>query len=481
ITVAILDDGVEFTHPDFSPAQWSATSSYDFTSKHAIPLPIEDEDVHGTRCAGQIAAVPNNSVCGVGVAFGARIAGERLLTHGTTDAIEAQALNFKSQVNDIYSSSWGPDDDGESVDGPGRLSMKALETGVRVGRQGRGSIFVFASGNGGKEADNCNFDGYANSIYTVAVGAINHRGVMPVYGELCSAHLAVTYSGGAGHGIWTTDVNGSCTGSHSGTSATAPIASGIIALMLSTRPNLSWRDIQDLIVKNSDPTDPTDPEWNLNGAGLRVSHKYGFGKLNANRLVQAAESLSPNHLLPTKQLHFTKTTHLNTRVPQPIQTTDFNEPIFQSTVSITPRDLERDNNTLSRLEHVQVKIHLVHPARKHLTILLVSPAGTKSFLATPRPNDLSRDGFDPWTFMTVHHWGESPFGEWTLEVYSEDGAGVGRNLVSEEDVFHFWSLTVRGTCEQWDVVVGEDGVRVCGEQRRVSAKELPPVREASSD
>lgn len=46
----------------------------------------------------------------------------------------------------------------------------ALAHGVLAGRKGYGSIFVVASGNGGHFKDNCNFDGYANSIYTVTIG-----------------------------------------------------------------------------------------------------------------------------------------------------------------------------------------------------------------------------------------------------------------------------------------------------------------------
>ena len=41
---------------------------------------------------------------------------------------------------------------------------------VEYGREGYGSIFVVASGNGGEAYDNCNFDGYANSIYTITIG-----------------------------------------------------------------------------------------------------------------------------------------------------------------------------------------------------------------------------------------------------------------------------------------------------------------------
>ena len=46
--------------------------------------------------------------------------------------------------------SWGPDDDGKTVDGPGRLAARAFVQGVSTGRKGKGSIFVWASGNGGR-------------------------------------------------------------------------------------------------------------------------------------------------------------------------------------------------------------------------------------------------------------------------------------------------------------------------------------------
>jgi proprotein convertase subtilisin/kexin type 5 len=47
----------------------------------------------------------------------------------------------------------------------------ALEKGAEIGRRGLGSIFVWASGNGGI-SDDCNCDGYTNSIYTIAISAV---------------------------------------------------------------------------------------------------------------------------------------------------------------------------------------------------------------------------------------------------------------------------------------------------------------------
>ncbi|XP_056308747.1 proprotein convertase subtilisin/kexin type 6-like, partial [Danio aesculapii] len=135
--------------------------------KQVSPFPI----LHGTRCAGVVAASANNSLCIVGIAYNAKIGGVRMLDGDMTDMVEAQSLSLRQQYIDIYSSSWGPDDDGRTVDGPGPLARLALENGIRKGRKGRGSIFVWASGNGGQSQDHCSCDGYTNSIYTISVGS----------------------------------------------------------------------------------------------------------------------------------------------------------------------------------------------------------------------------------------------------------------------------------------------------------------------
>jgi len=67
------------------------------------------------------------------------------------------------------------------------------------GRKGRGSIFVWASGNGGRDGDSCNCDGYTNSIYTLSMSSATENGQVPWYSEACSSTLATTYSSGSGN------------------------------------------------------------------------------------------------------------------------------------------------------------------------------------------------------------------------------------------------------------------------------------------
>ena len=53
-----------------------------------------------------------------------------MLDGDVTDAVEASSLTHRRDYIDIYSSSWGPDDDGITVDGPGNLTVKALREGI---------------------------------------------------------------------------------------------------------------------------------------------------------------------------------------------------------------------------------------------------------------------------------------------------------------------------------------------------------------
>ena len=198
-TVAIVDDGLDMYSDDLKD-NYYAEGSYDFNDKTLEPKPRLSDDRHGTRCAGEVAAAKNN-VCGVGVAYDSKVAGIRILSKLITDADEAIAMNYAYQHNQIYSCSWGPPDDGKSMDAPGLLIKRAMLNAVQNGRGGLGSIYVFASGNGAANDDNCNFDGYTNSIYSITVGAIDRKGLHPYYSEKCSAQLVVTYSSGSGDAI----------------------------------------------------------------------------------------------------------------------------------------------------------------------------------------------------------------------------------------------------------------------------------------
>ena len=116
------------------------------------------------------------------------------------------------------------------------FSHSQIHKGINKGRKGRGSIFVWATGNGGRFSDYCSCDGYINSPYTISIGAVDNCGRKPWYSEPCPGTFAVTYSSGEATGqqdkqIATTDLKGLCTKAHTGTSAAAPLAAGMFIIL----------------------------------------------------------------------------------------------------------------------------------------------------------------------------------------------------------------------------------------------------------
>merc|ERR1711881_830128 len=237
VTTAIMDDGVDYMHPDILH-NYNARASYDFSSNDPYPYPRYTDDwfnSHGTRCAGEVSGARDNGVCGTGVAYDSMVAGIRMLDQPyMTDLIEANSMGHAPNLIDIYSASWGPTDDGRTVDGPRNATMRAIVRGVNEGRKGLGNIYVWASGDGGED-DDCNCDGYAASMWTISINSAINTGENAHYDESCSSTLASTFSNGAkdpNTGVATTDLYGKCTRTHSGTSAAAPEAAGVFALAL---------------------------------------------------------------------------------------------------------------------------------------------------------------------------------------------------------------------------------------------------------
>ncbi|XP_072525325.1 proprotein convertase subtilisin/kexin type 7 isoform X1 [Salminus brasiliensis] len=434
VTVVVVDDGVQHTLEDIQP-NYCPEGSYDLNSNDPDPMPHPDahsDNHHGTRCAGEIAAVSNNSFCAVGVAYGSRVAGIRVLDGPLTDSMEAVAFNKHYQVNDVYSCSWGPDDDGRTVDGPHPLGKAALQHGVIAGRKGFGSIFVVASGNGGQYNDNCNYDGYANSIYTVTIGAVDEKGRKPFYAEECASMLAVTFSSGGRQlrsivtSDWSLQQGTGCTDGHTGTSAAAPLAAGMVALMLQVRPCLSWRDVQHIITYTATQYD-TEADWETNGAGFHHSHKHGFGLLNAWRLVNAAKVWESVPFLVSYQSPLLKEEETIPAYPNKLTLT----------WNVTAADLRQSG--LQTLEHVSVTVTVTHPRRGNVEIVLLCPSGMTSLIGARRVLDTDSSGFTDWTFSTVRCWGEQAEGQYSLNVTDHREAALALGTLKH------WKLTLYGS------------------------------------
>ncbi|XP_056467578.1 proprotein convertase subtilisin/kexin type 7 [Gadus chalcogrammus] len=438
VTVVVVDDGVEHTLQDIQP-NYSPEGSYDLNSNDPDPMPHPDahsDNHHGTRCAGEIAAVPNNSFCAVGVAYGSKVAGIRVLDGPLTDSMEAVAFNKHYQVNDVYSCSWGPDDDGHTVDGPHPLGKAALQHGVIAGRRGFGSIFVVASGNGGQYNDNCNYDGYANSIYTITIGAVDEEGQMPFYAEECASMLAVTFSSGRKElrsivtSDWSMQQGTGCTDGHTGTSAAAPLAAGMVALMLQVRPCLTWRDVQHIIIFTATKYD-NSTDWRANGAGFHHSHKHGFGLLNAWRMVNAAKVWDSVPFLLSYQSPVLKGDVTILTYPD----------ILTRTWNVTTQDLSQSG--MQTLEHVSVTMTIIHPCRGNVEITLVCPSSMTSLIGARRAVDRDPSGYQEWTFSTVRCWGEKALGEYKLLIV--DHKTPTPKMCAATGTLTQWKLTLYGS------------------------------------
>ncbi|XP_041766317.1 furin-like protease 2 isoform X2 [Anopheles merus] len=455
VVVSILDDGIQRNHPDLA-LNYDPAASYDINGNDSDPMPRDNGDnKHGTRCAGEVAAVAFNQYCGVGVAYNASIGGVRMLDGTVNDAVEAKALGLYPDHIDIYSASWGPEDDGSTVDGPGPLARRAFIFGVTSGRQGKGSIFIWASGNGGRYTDSCNCDGYTNSIFTLSISSATQGGYKPWYLEECSSTLATTYSSGTpGHdkSVATVDMDGSlrpdriCTVEHTGTSASAPLAAGIAALALEANPALTWRDMQYLVVltSRSDPLEK-EPGWILNGVKRKVSHKFGYGLMDAGAMVSLAEQWTT---VPSQ--HICKSREINE--DRPIE-------VSVGYTLQTHMDVNGCAGTVNEvrfLEHVQCKITLRFFPRGNLRILLTSPMGTTSTLLFERPRDITKSNFDDWPFLSVHFWGERAEGRWTLQILNG-----GPRRVSQPGILSKWQLIFYGT-QTNPIRLKSEGTRTAG-------------------
>uniref|UniRef100_A0A3Q4GEQ2 Proprotein convertase subtilisin/kexin type 5-like n=1 Tax=Neolamprologus brichardi TaxID=32507 RepID=A0A3Q4GEQ2_NEOBR len=427
VVVSVLDDGIEREHPDLKP-NYDPFASFDVNGQDQDRSSNSAVNNHGTQCAGVVAAAANSSRCTVGVSFHARIGGIRMLDGDVTDIVEAQSLSFSPGYIDVYLAGWGPKDDGATLDGPGPLTRLVLQNGVQTGRQGRGSIFLWPSGNGGERGDYCSCDGYSNSIYTISISSSTQRGSQPDYLEPCPSTLATPLRENMSYdSMVTVGPQQSCSTAQSGTSLAASVAAGVIALTLEANPLLTWRDLQHIIVRTSKAHHLSAPDWRVNGAGYKVSHLYGFGLLDAESMVKEAERWKQ---VPS-QHECAEEAAIQLIHPGSV---------LMSVHETTGCSGEAPQH-VAYVEHVVVRVNISHGRRGDLSITLTSPLGTTSQLLANRPLDNSTEGFQNWEFMTAHCWGEQAAGEWTLKIQDTPSQ-------KKDGVLEKWSLVIYGTAER---------------------------------
>jgi len=403
VTVAIVDDGLQWQHEDLQ-CNYNPVLSYD-VSRNQKTVYSWEYDNHGTSCAGLVGA-RDNSVCGRGAAFRSTLVGLRALGDPFTDEIAARALSWHPNEIDIYSNSWGPYDNGATIERY-PLSGLSVKQGIQRGRNGLGNIYVWAAGNGRSSGDSSNYDELCNSIFTISVAATDSNGVYSTYSEagsniLINAPSSNLQFGRTTSGIVTTDRLG-FTGYHSegcftkfgGTSAAAPLAAGIVALVVQANPRLTWRDVQHVLVQTAEKTETSDSSWTTNAAGYTFSPNYGFGRIHTKNAIEKAHTWKT--LKQTPHLYFSATADLS---KYSVDGNSVQIPEDQANPLVLEFNVEAD----FVVEHIAVEMSATKGIRGQIVMAVVSPSGTVSVLAPGRGRDYG--SLDQFPFTSVEFWGE---------------------------------------------------------------------------
>ncbi len=295
IKVAVLDEGVDINHPDLKANLLQGFDCTTGTANTGDGKPLSPNNGHGTSCTGIIAALTNNNTGVAGVAPDCRVIPINVAAaDGIFTSFSKIAAGFDyawQQGADVISNSWG----GGS---PSSILEDAINRATTQGRNGKGAVVLFASGN---ENGIVYYPAILNNV--IAVGGVNMCG---------QRKTPVSCDGeawwGANYGIGldvsapcvkilTTDITGA--GGYNpgdynfvfnGTSAATPNAAAVAALILGANNNLTVTEVRTILEGSCDKLpsytytmEPGQPNGSWNA-------ETGHGLINAFRAVQAAVS-----------------------------------------------------------------------------------------------------------------------------------------------------------------------------------------------
>lgn len=262
VTIAILDQGVDMDHIDLSPN--ISSISYDTESNSSPSIVYGD---HATHCAGIAAAVKDNGVQIAGVAPGAIIVSisNSLLATTNSQLKRADGIIWAYQNGvDIISNSWRSGTHHSAID-------EAIQNAFRYGRQGKGCIIVFASGNNGNSS--VNYPANCNDTI-LAVGAIDNTGLRASFSNYGTELDLVA----PGVNILSTIPNDN-TGYKNGTSMACPHVAGVAALILERNSELTVNEVNSIINRNAKKLSGVN--FNITKPDGTWNNEYGYGLVDA--------------------------------------------------------------------------------------------------------------------------------------------------------------------------------------------------------
>ena len=293
VVIAIIDNGFDLSHPDLKSKVYKP---WDLWTQSTQIQHGDPRFTHGTPCAS-VALAASNGVGIVGSAPNAKF----MPVSGTSFSLKATEEMFEYCIKtkaDIISCSWGSTDPAFSLSA---VKEEVLANAATKGRGGKGCVILFAVGNESKDYVNY----YSAHPDVIAVGAstskdehanYSNRGrevtvVAPSNGDwpIIAARAwwdeGVHWESGA-YKFWRDGKERGSSGMYKhfgGTSSATPLVAGICGLMLSVNPDLTAKQVKEILVKTADKIG-SPLEYDTSGHSL----KYGYGKVNADKAVKEA-------------------------------------------------------------------------------------------------------------------------------------------------------------------------------------------------
>ncbi len=444
VVVGVIEGAVQWTHPDLIG---NYDSSLDFSgTSNSANVNAGSASSHATAVAGLIGADDNGEGV-VGVAHDSTLVSYQADFTGSFYTAFDRIMDIVVDGNgaagidrgaDIINNSWAftaPfSGNFNSAFSQLRDMGESIEDAAALGRDGLGTVMLWAAGNDRNSSDGhwANGSNVTNSPYTIAVAAVDAEGDVAGYSSPGANLLISTPSNGGSLAIATTTTGSGYTLGFGGTSAATPIASGVTALMLEANPDLGYRDVQEILAYSARHTPLRDVSqadnevaWTLNaadnwnGGGLLHSNDFGFGLIDAHAAVRLAESWDK------LQAYGDLETTGGSSQQAPVSF-DFGTPTLESSINVSAG---------FAVEHAEVTLDLGHARSNHLLVELIAPSGTRSVLMDGNGGSSFFPG-SSFALSSTAFWGEDSAGSWTIEI-TDTVAGTSGN-------FSGWSLTLYG-------------------------------------